>query len=82
MIDLEKNCDILEKIASNYPEASEEHEAIKLAATALHFAWQIEIQERFQTFLHNMNRELTEEERRHLINMGIIDDQGSLVGLG
>lgn len=74
MINIEKNSDVLEKIASNYPEASEEYEAIKLSAIALYFVWQSEVRERFQTFLNDMDCELTEEERRHLKSMGIIED--------
>ena len=70
-IDIEKTSRILESVVSGYPESSEEYEAIRLAAIAVHFVWQDQVRARFKKFLDDFDRELTEEEEEHLRNMGI-----------
>ena len=72
MVDTRKVCGTLEAVAKNYPEASEEYIAINLAASALLFAWQEEVQARFQHYLDSMDRELTGDGGDHVKSTGIL----------
>jgi hypothetical protein len=58
--------DVLEKVAGNYSEDSEEFQAIEVAAKGLHFLETRDSNARFRQFLLDWDREPNEYEKRVL----------------
>jgi hypothetical protein len=71
MINIEKHCEALRVIAEQYPDSSDEYRALELAAWALHFVRCDQMREKFQKYVDNIERELTEEEKRELRAIGV-----------
>jgi hypothetical protein len=69
----EDDSKILERIANQYSEASEEHVALKHASIALWYAL-TEGHERFQKYVETFQGDLTDAQRAHLKEMGIDPD--------
>lgn len=61
----------LESVAGNYPEHSIEHQAIKLAAWALGFAFETKSRELFKSYIDSSDDPLTDKQKEHLRSMGI-----------
>ena len=74
--DIESVFKTLEAVSQKYPESSDEHKAIEIAAKALGFAFTEQLQNSFKSFLENICRPLTEKERDHLKSMNIDPDTG------
>jgi len=71
LLEFEKSLEVLEKIAAKFSKESEEHEAIELAAKALHYVFHEDVERRFRTFLKDFDAELTPEQKENLRRMGI-----------
>ena len=70
----ENDAKILERIASQYHEASNEHAALKRAAIALWYA-STSNYEAFTNYVAKFEGDLTTKQRSHLKAMGIDPDQ-------
>jgi len=66
----EQKAQILERIAKQYPDDSEEVAALKEAALALCFGLTKRYEE-FQSYLSELERPLTEQEESHLRKLGL-----------
>lgn len=64
--------DILESIAKNYPDTSEEHEAVSQAAYAfLYLHSRKSLMQSYKSFLKNSSKPLTKTQRRTLKSFGV-----------
>lgn len=72
----EEDSKILERIATQYGEESEEYRAMKHAAIALWYVLTGQGHQWFKEYLEQFEGELTPEQRKHLIEMGIDPDAG------
>jgi hypothetical protein len=73
-IDLfEEDSKVLESISKNYAADSKEYSALKHAAIALWLALTAD-RERFKEYIRNFDGDLTQEQRAHLISIGIDPD--------
>jgi hypothetical protein len=70
-MEFEKSLEVLEKIASEFPEGSDEYAAMELAAKAMHYVRHEDVGRRFQAFLKDFDAELTAEQKENLRRMGI-----------
>lgn len=70
MTAFENDAKILERIASQYDEASTEHAALKRAAIALWYVLTSDY-EAFEEYVIKFEGDLTPEQRAHLAAMGI-----------
>lgn len=72
----EEDAKLLERIASQYDDASNEHAALKRAAMAL---WVVSTHnyEPFKDFVTTSGADLTPEQRSHLAAMGIDPNRNS-----
>lgn len=68
--------DVLHGLSLNYDENSPERKAIESAAHALHFTNSERVRASFRSFINNLHRPLSENERNHLIRMNIDPDTG------
>ena len=66
----EQKAQVLEQIANQYPEDSNEVAVLKEAALALCFGLTKKYEE-FQEYLAELNRPLTEQEEKHLRDLGL-----------
>lgn len=66
----EKKALVLEQIAKQYPQDSDEVAALKEAAFVLCFGLTKKYEE-FQKYLAELNRPLTEQEEKHLRELGL-----------
>ena len=71
MIEYERIATILEGIAKDYPDDSDESQAIKSAALALFYVRSENIKAKFEKFLEDFEEELTDSQIAHLKNMGL-----------
>jgi hypothetical protein len=69
--EVEEANSILEKSASQFPKDAKEYKAIELAAKALLFAFQRQVAADFEAYLEHFGAELTEEQKRRLLALGI-----------
>jgi DNA replication protein DnaD len=70
----EKTTKILKTIAIQYPESSEEYQAIEVAARALLFACETRTWEKFEQFLGEFGKKFSPKQIDHLQRMGLIDE--------
>lgn len=66
---LERDLDVLARIARTYTRESEEYRVLEVAGKALLFARSAEVKAEFQRYL--ADRELSDAEKEHLRKMGI-----------
>lgn len=62
---LENTCEILHKIAKNYPPESEEFRAIECAANAMFFVLSEKTRQQFINFLESMNQPMTKKMQEY-----------------
>ncbi len=67
---LERESEILKKIAEQYPQDSNEYLAIEHAAFALAFAV-TEDSEKFSAFIRDCGQDLTDEQKAHIKSLGL-----------
>jgi hypothetical protein len=70
--ELENNASILKEIANNYSKRSAEYKAMMLAAKALIFACEYQVELEFEAFLRKWGKKLPAKEIAHLKRMGLI----------
>jgi hypothetical protein len=70
----EADSKILERIAMQYGEQSDEYRAVKHAAIALSYVLMGQGREWFRKYVEEFEGDLTPEQRKHLIEMGIDPD--------
>jgi len=70
----EEDSKILERIAIQYGEKSDEYRAVKHGAIALWYVLTGQGHEWFRDYVGRFEGELTPEQRKHLIEMGIDPD--------
>jgi len=71
---LEDDSKVLESIANQFGEESREYIALKHAAFVLHYVLMGQGHEWFKDYLEKLEGDLTPEQRKHLIEMGIDPD--------
>ncbi len=70
--DTEKVLQVLESIARQYSESSDEYKCIEIAARAIVFVKSEEVKKSFRTFI-SQNR-LTDAQKQHLKYIGVYED--------
>jgi N-glycosylase/DNA lyase len=70
----EEDSKILERIAMQYGEESKEYRAVKHGAIALSYVLTGQGHEWFKEYVEQFEGDLTPEQRKHLIEMGIDPD--------
>jgi len=68
---LEEALAVLKSVAAQFPKESQEHQAIELAAKALLYVFQEDVERRFKSFLRDFDSELTAEQKQNLRRIGI-----------
>ena len=71
---IEEDSKILERIANQYGEKSDEYRAMKHAAIALWYVLTGQGHQWFKEYIEQFEGDLTPEQRKHLIEMGIDPD--------
>jgi hypothetical protein len=72
--DFEEALLLLGELAESLSRRSRKRAAMALAAKALHFAMQEEVDIRFKEFVSKIDSPLTEEQKSHLRRMGFESD--------
>jgi hypothetical protein len=68
---VEEALETLGSVSSGFSKESREHQAIELAAKALHYVFHDEVKRRFEAFLKDFDSELTGEQKDKLQRMGV-----------
>ena len=71
---LEDDSKVLERIANQFGETSREYLALKHATFALHYVLLGQGHQWFKDYLEKLEGDLTPEQRKHLIEVGIDPD--------